>query len=214
MRPDGSDLMNRTNHPASTPPPTGSRSTTTTTRRTTETTTEPPTSVSEGPSPCGPAHPSLLRGLRCCSCGRTSSTRRSLCGRSRSSGSGRQPVFLHDSSVARTDISGPATTEIPAKRGVRRFGATRSRLGTHQSRINLQRRLEPKAAAVHRDSEGKHRLLERLTDAAVLLDRSLRVAHAREPLTSPPHAPRRVSGSDVDGRRTQCQLSWRPRDKG
>jgi hypothetical protein len=30
-----------------------------------------------------------------------------LCGRSRSSGSGRQPVFLHDSSVARTDISGP-----------------------------------------------------------------------------------------------------------
>jgi hypothetical protein len=35
---------------------------TTTTRRTTETTTEPPTSVSEGPSPCGPADPSFGSG--------------------------------------------------------------------------------------------------------------------------------------------------------
>src|ERR687895_2243507 len=58
MRPDGSELMNRTNHPAFDAAPDWQRSATTmttTTTRTTETTTEPPTSVSEGPSPCGPA---------------------------------------------------------------------------------------------------------------------------------------------------------------
>jgi hypothetical protein len=59
MRADGGDQVNRTNNPALDVPPTGSRSTTTIT---TETTTEPPTSANEGPSPCGPAHPTLTPG--------------------------------------------------------------------------------------------------------------------------------------------------------
>jgi MFS family permease len=41
----------------------------------------------------------------------------------------------------------------------------------------VQRRLEPEAAAVYRGSERKHRRLERLADAAELLERGLHIAH-------------------------------------
>jgi hypothetical protein len=48
---------------------------------------------------------------------RTSSNRRSPCGRRDSGGSGHQPIFLHDPSVARRDISGPRYWKAPQTRG-------------------------------------------------------------------------------------------------
>ena len=50
----------------------------------------------------------------------------------------------------------------------------------------VQRRLEPEAAAINRGGKRKHRRLERRAGAAVLLDRSLHVAHALDPFTSLP----------------------------